>query len=177
MRDEALCANPPPVIVVYTLAHAVGALTAAVRARCAIVLSSAPEAGVYAGPGWFRALIAAARDAVPTARCSALLDCGGEAGAALAAIRAEIECVLFTGRGDVAARLADIARRHGVRLETARPAVALDLGDDFFAAPEQIERHCFRLLSRCIVRRVPGAAPESGSGAPPACRPGEDWRG
>lgn len=124
-------------------------LTAAVRARRRVVLASAPDAGGYAGPGWFGALVAAAREAVPDARFSVLLDCGDNVGAALAAIRSEIEAVVFTGRADVARRLADIARQHGVRLETVRPASALDLGADFFASPDSIERRCADFLSRC----------------------------
>ncbi|MGA8382554.1 MAG: hypothetical protein WB710_15640 [Stellaceae bacterium] len=139
--------SAPPVIIIHTLAHAVGALRAAARADRSVILLSAPEAGVYAGPGWFRALAEAAREAAPEARCSAILDCGEEAGAALAAIRAQVEGIVFAGRADVARRLADIARQHGVRLETARPAAALDLGDDFFASAEHVERRCADLLS------------------------------
>ena len=103
---------------------------------------------IYAGAGWFGALVEAAREAVPGARCSALLDCGDEAGAALAAIRAGVEGVIFTGRADVARRLADIAGQHGVQLETARPAAALDLGGDFFASAQQTEQRCADLLLR-----------------------------
>ena len=98
------------------------------------------------GPGWFGALIAAAREAVPGARFSALLDCGDNVGAALAAIRLEIEGVVFIGRADVAGRLADIARQHGVRLETDRWATALDLGEDFFASGDSVERRCAEFL-------------------------------
>jgi hypothetical protein len=111
------------------------------------VLASAPGAGSYVGPGWFRELVAAAREAVPEVNCSSLLDCGDDRGAALAAIRSEVEGVVFTGRADVARRLADIAAQHGVRFVTERPAPALDLGDDFFASPEIIERRCAELLS------------------------------
>jgi hypothetical protein len=75
-----------------------------------------------------------------------LLDCGDNVGAALAALRAEVEGVIFTGRADVAHRLADIARQHGVRLETKRPADALDLAEDFFASKEDLERRCAEFL-------------------------------
>ena len=135
-----------PVIIVHSLGHAIGALKAGARTGCSITLSSAPEAGVYAGPGWFRALVEAAREAVPDARFSAILDCGDQAGAALATIRAQIEAVVFTGRADVARRLADIARQHGVRLETIRPAAVLDLGVDFFASAERVEQRCANIL-------------------------------
>ena len=135
-------------IIVHSLAHAVGALRAAARVGRPIILLSTPEAGVYVGPGWFGALVAAARESVPDARFSAILDCGDQAGAALAAIRAQIERVIFTGRADVASRLADIARQHGVRLETTRPAAVLDLGTDFFATAESVEQRCADILCR-----------------------------
>ena len=135
------------VIVVYTLAHAVGALRGAIRTECRITLLSAPGAGVYGGPGWFRGLVEAAREAVPDVTFSAILDCGDQAGAALAAIRAQIESVIFIGREDVAQRLADVARQHGVRLETTRPTAAIDLGGDFFSSADAIEQRCTEVLS------------------------------
>ena len=135
-----------PVVIIHSLGQAIAALTAAARAARPIVLASAPDAGGYAGPGWFGALIAAAREAVPEARFSAVLDCGDNVGAALAAIRSEIERVVFIGRADVARRLADIARQHDVRFETDRPAGALDLGKDLFASGGSIERRCAEFL-------------------------------
>jgi hypothetical protein len=146
--DEAISGRPAaPVIIVHSLGHAVAALTAAAKAGRAVVLASAPGAGSYVGPGWFGAMVDAAREAVPDAHFSALLDCGDDVGAALAAIRSEIEGVVFTGRADVARRLADIARQHRVQFVTDRPARALDLGDDFFAPPEVLEQHCADLLT------------------------------
>ena len=133
-------------IIVHSLFQATAALTAAVRAGHPVVLVSARDAGGYVGPGWFKALVAAAGEAVPDARCSTLLDCGDNVGAALAAIRAEVEGVIFTGRPNVAHRLADIARQHGVRFETKRPADALDLAEDFFASVEEVERRCAEFL-------------------------------
>lgn len=85
---------------------------------------------------------------MPEAQSSAILDCGDLAGAALAAIRAQIEAVLFTGRADVARRLVDIAHQHGVRIETTHRAPALDLGGDFFASAESIEQRCTDVLKR-----------------------------
>lgn len=166
-----------PVLIVHSLSQAVAALKAAAVAGVAVVLASAPEAGSSAGPGWWRALVEEARKTVPAAEAATLLDCGDEPGAALAAIRTQVEAVLFCGRADVAARLADIARQHGVRLATTRPAAALDLGALFFAAPEQVERRCLELLSQTGFRRAPGAAGETGSGGTPACRSAEDWQG
>ena len=136
-----------PVIIVHSLAQAIAALRAALKAARPVVLAGAPGAGSYVGPGWFGALVSAAREAVPDARFSTLLDCGEDVGAVLAAVRSEIEGVVFTGRGDVARRLAEIAHQHGVRFVTDRPAALLDLGDDFFASPEIIEQRCVDLLT------------------------------
>ena len=145
--DEAISARRAfPVVIVHSLDHAVAALKAATRAGLPVVLASPPDAGGYIGPGWFRALVAAAREAVPEARFSALLDCGDNIGAALAAIRAEVEGIIFIGRADVTRRLADIARQHGVRLETNRPEAGLDLEDAFFVSPQYIERRCVEYL-------------------------------
>jgi acyl-CoA reductase-like NAD-dependent aldehyde dehydrogenase len=121
-------------------------LTAAARVGRSVVLTSGPDAGGYVGPGWFAALVRAAREAVPEASFTALLDCGDDVGAALAAIRAEVAGVIFTGRADVARRLAGIARQHGVRFETSRPQGELDLGEDFFASPQEVERRCAEFL-------------------------------
>jgi hypothetical protein len=144
--DEAIWGQCP-VIVVHSLAHATAALKAAAGAGRPVVLASAPGAGGYVGPGWFREVVATAREAVPEASFSSWLDCGDDRGAALAAIRSQVEGVVFTGPADVARRLADIAGQHGVRFVTKRPVPALDLGDDFFASPEIVERRCADLLS------------------------------
>jgi hypothetical protein len=140
-------AGTPPVIVIHSLAQAVAALSAAAEAGRPITVASARDAGIAAGPGWFGALIAAARDAVPVPQCAALLDCGDDAGAAQAAIRAGIEGVVFTGRADIAERLADIAGQRGIRLVTVRPDPALDLAAEFFASPETLRRRCAFLLA------------------------------
>jgi hypothetical protein len=145
-RRAALSADAP-VVIVHSPAHAVAALEAAAAAGRAITLASAPDAGVYGGPGWFRGLIAAAREAVPAGQCTMLLDCGEDAGAAMAAVRAGIEAVVFTGRADIAEGLADIAGQRGARLLTQRPEAALDLAADFFASPETLRRRCADLLA------------------------------
>jgi hypothetical protein len=139
-RDEA------PVIVVHSLAQAAAALKAAAGAGRPVVLVSAPGAGSYTGPGWFREFIAAAREAVPEANSSSWLDCGDDIGAALAALRSEIEGIVFTGRADVSRRLADIAAQHGVRFVTERRVPTLDLGCDFFAPPETLDQRCTELF-------------------------------
>ena len=135
------------VIIIHSLAHAVAALSAAADAGRPIVLASPPDAGIYAGPGWFREVMGAARPAVPEARSTALLDCGEDAGAAMAAIRAGVEAIVFTGPAELAARLADIAAQAGVRLLTERPAAILDVGPTFFADNESLRRRCVDALA------------------------------
>src|SRR5579862_4868732 len=137
-----------PVIIVHSLAHAVAALIAAGRS---VILASAPGAGRAAGPGWFGALIAQARAAVPAAHSTCLLDCGDDAGAAQAAIRAGIEAVVFTGRAEIADRLTDIARQCGVRLVPRQPVAALDLAVAFLDSPEALRRHCADVLASSAV--------------------------
>ena len=145
-RRDALSEHAP-VIVVHSLVHALAALSAAAEASRAIVLASPPNAGIYAGPAWFREVMQAARQAVPEARFTAILDCGEYAGGAMAAIRAGIAAIVFTGRADIAARLADIAAQAGVRLVTERPAAALDLGSSFFEDHETLRHRCAEILA------------------------------
>jgi hypothetical protein len=136
-----------PVFIIHSLVHAVAALEVAADARCPIIVLSAPNAGVYAGPGWFKALTDTARGAVPTADAVFVLDCGDDAGAVQGAIRAGIETVVFTGRADVAERLAAIARAKDARLLTASPDISLDLGRWFFADAETLRAHCAACLA------------------------------
>ena len=138
---------PGPAIVIHSLAHATAALTAAAKAGRPVVLLSAAGAGIYAGAGWFAALVTAAREAVPAAQSTALLDCGDDAGAAMAAIRIGVEGIIFTGRAEVARRLADIAKEAGVRLETTRPEPALDFAEAFFDDGETLQKRCADILA------------------------------
>jgi hypothetical protein len=131
-----------PVFVVHSLVQAIAALEAAAAARWPIVIVSAPNAGIYAGPGWFKAVIDAARAKVPAAKAQFILDCGDDAGAAQGAIRAGVEAIVFTGRADVTERLGAIAEASGSDLLTTAPAATLDLGRWFFADAEALQRHC-----------------------------------
>lgn len=142
IRRNELTRPNDPVLVVHSLSHAVAALTAAAEAGRSIVLLSAPGAGLYAGPGWWQALIEAAHVAVPESRCTAILDCADDAGAVQGAIRAAVEAIVFTGRADIAERLADIAGQRGIEVVTERPAATLDLADFFFADAETLLRRC-----------------------------------
>ena len=150
LRRDALITlgtGDAPVVIIHSLTHAVAALSAAAEAGRPVTLASAPGAGIYAGPCWFGALVAAAREAVPAADCRGLLDCGDDAGTVQAAIAAGVEAIVFTGRSDVARRLADIAEQRGTRLVTEPPAAALDLATGFFDGAETLRRRCIDFLS------------------------------
>jgi hypothetical protein len=149
IRRAALTeAGAHPAFIIHSLAHAVAALTAAAESGCSVILLSAPGAALYAGPRWWRALIEAARAGVPATRCTAMLDCGDDAGAAQGAIRAGVEAIVFTGRPDVAERLADIAGGRGAKIVTERRAASLDLADFFFADPDTLRRRCAEVLAQ-----------------------------
>jgi hypothetical protein len=146
-RRDALSQPSAPIIVVHSLAHAAAVLEAAAVADRDIVLLSAPNAGIYAGAGWWKATIEAARAAVPAATFSAILDCGDHAGAAQAALRVHVEAIIFTGRADLAERLAAIAQQAGVSLLTTRPQPLLDLGELFFASSDTLRERCADALA------------------------------
>ena len=148
-RDVRVAAlsDTPAVFVVHSLIHAVAALEAAAEAGRPITLLSAPDAGIYAGAGWWRALVEAAREAVPDAAFFAILDCGDDAGATQAAIRAEVEAIVFAGRADIAERLAAIAEEASLGLLTTRPSPLLDLGELFFASSDTLRARCADALA------------------------------
>ena len=141
----------PPAFVVHSLTHAVAALEAAAAAGRPVTLLSAPDAGIYAGPGWWKAIADAARGAIPAAQSTTILDCGDDAGAAQGAIRAGVKMIIFTGRADVAERLVAIADAAGLRVLTERPQAALDLGRWFFADSETLRRKCTDVLASPLV--------------------------
>jgi hypothetical protein len=136
-----------PVIIVHSLTQALAALTAGAASGRSVTLLSAPDAGIFAGPGWFKALVDAAQAAVPAAQFSTILDCGDDAGAAQGAIRAGIDAVIYAGRSDVAERLAAIAAASDFSLLRARPTALIDLGDWFFADPETLRQICAERLA------------------------------
>ncbi|MDH3242304.1 MAG: hypothetical protein OEO83_16745 [Alphaproteobacteria bacterium] len=118
-----------PTFIVHDLVHTRAALSAAVRSGVKVRLLSAPGAAGFAGAGWFVAMVAAARAAEPGAASEAVLDCGREAGLALAAIRAGNEAIRLAAPTRVRARIQAIAAASGCRLLSGRRGPALDLLD------------------------------------------------
>jgi hypothetical protein len=91
-----------------------------------VTLLSAPGAALYAGCGWWRAVVAAARAAAPTVPLADVLDCGDATGQALAALRIGQRALVLAPDAPGRAAVAAIAARDGVRL-LARAPPALDL--------------------------------------------------
>ena len=117
-------------IVFHSLAHARAALAAAAEAGVAITLQSAPGAAAYAGTGYLKAVADQAAAEHPDVDMTAVIDCGADAGIAMAALRIGRRTVRFSGPAKVRAKLADIAAQTGARLAVDKPdAGALDLLD------------------------------------------------
>ncbi len=114
-------------IIVHSLAHARAALRAAAAHGVPVTLSSGPGAAGYAGPAWFRELIAAAVAEHPTTQVTAVLDCGAAPGHALAALRAGLKEIRVDADPAVGKRIAELAADTGARVAPAAGDDALDL--------------------------------------------------
>jgi hypothetical protein len=114
----------PPAVVVHGLAHA----RAALAAGRPLTLLSAPGAALYAGCGWWAALVALAHAEHPWLDLPDILDCGDGSGQAMAALRIGQRALVLTslapGRAAVAAAAAELGR---VVLDVRPPA--LDMAD------------------------------------------------
>ena len=103
-------------ILIHGLADARAALANARAAGEAVTLLSAPVAAAHGGAAWFAEVIAQAAREFPHARFEAILDCGDGAGYAMAALRAGIKTLRFTGSPEIASKLDDMARACGARV-------------------------------------------------------------
>jgi hypothetical protein len=72
-----------PAVLIHGFSDAVAALAKGAP----VTLLSAPGAALYAGCGWWRALVEAVRAAHPDVPCLDILDCADATGHALAALR------------------------------------------------------------------------------------------
>ena len=82
----------------------------------AITLISAPDAVSSLGPTWFRNIVRSLEQAYPDVDMEAVLDCGDAAGYALAALRAGVKTIRFSGRPTTAKKIDDMAGTYGARL-------------------------------------------------------------
>jgi hypothetical protein len=113
---------PYPAVIVHGMDHARQALSVGRP----VTLLSAPGAALYAGCGWWRALVRQACTAVPDVAVADVLDCADGSGQALAALRVgQLRLVLWRispGWNEIAT----IAAARGGCVLDAAPA-ALDL--------------------------------------------------
>ena len=86
-----------------------------------LTLVSAPGAGGYAGAAWFAALAAQGQAAFPQVAQRWVLDCADAPGHVLAALRAGVRAVVFTGAPELRERLAGVAAACGAALLEASP--------------------------------------------------------
>ena len=117
----------PRRIIIHSLADARAALAAAQELGVPVVLATAVGAGGYAGAMWFNAVIEAARADFPSVPVVTILDCSGEAGTVLNALRHGLKRVRFSGGAAALKRLRDIAGQLDAEIETGKPPPALDL--------------------------------------------------
>ena len=115
------------IILFHSLDHARAAVAAASELDVPFTLQSAPGAAAYAGVGFLKAV---ADEALGDGDIEAVIDCGEDAGTALAALRASWVRVVFSGPPDMLEKLADIAAQQGARVVGGgAEAAALDLLD------------------------------------------------
>jgi hypothetical protein len=79
--------QPDHTVIVHGLGEASAALAEAQVLGFGVTLLSAPGAALYAGCGWWRALVSAARASHPDVPCTDILDCADATGQAMAALR------------------------------------------------------------------------------------------
>jgi hypothetical protein len=101
-----------------------------------ITLLSAPGAALYAGCGWWRALIEHARHAYPSSLFEDILDCADASGLALGALRAGQRRLVLTRTAPGWAAVAAIAQSLGGKVLGSRPP-SLDMAD----APTECRLH------------------------------------
>jgi hypothetical protein len=111
-----------PAVIVHGLADARLALSVGLP----VTLLSAPGAALYAGCGWWRALVRQARAAFPHVPAADILDCGDGAGQALAALRIGQQRLVLTPGAPGWDAVAAIAAEHGCEVLSAPPR-SLDL--------------------------------------------------
>ena len=111
-------------IIFHHLDHARAALDAAGQVGVALTLQSAPGAAVYGGVSYLKAIL------VRAGAQQAIIDCGENEGAAMAALRSGWKRVIFSGRADVFDKLADMAGQQGASVLQPDPdGEVLDLLD------------------------------------------------
>jgi hypothetical protein len=93
-----------------------------------LTLLSAPGAGGHAGAAWFAALAAQGEAAFPAVAQRWVLDCADAPGHVLAALRAGVRAVVFSGAPELRERLASVAAACGAELLATAPDAGPEAG-------------------------------------------------
>ncbi|HIJ37333.1 MAG TPA: hypothetical protein HPP80_00425 [Rhodospirillaceae bacterium] len=125
--------------MVHSADQAKAALTAALDSDIDVVLVSPPFGAQSLGIAYFQAMLTLARQSVPDAKATAMLDCGDAPGLALAALFAGVEMVRLSADQDMLERLDQIARSLPGKIVDQRPHNILDLAGH--ANPLMAARH------------------------------------
>lgn len=103
-------------IIIHGVGDARIAAAAARSLGVGVRLASAPGAASYGGAAWFAEIIAAVRADFPDVAIEAVLDCGDAPGHAMAALRAGLTSIRFTGSRRVRDKLSSLARQYDAAL-------------------------------------------------------------
>ena len=104
-------------IIVHGINDARIAAAAARSLGTGVRLISAPGAVSYGGAAWFAEIIALVRAEFADVAIDATLDCGDAPGHAMAALRAGVTSIRFTGPRRVRDKLAALTQDYGATLE------------------------------------------------------------
>lgn len=113
-----------PAVVVHSLAD----VALACAPGLAVTLLSAPGAAVFAGPGWWLALIGLAQTRFPGLIAADILDCGDAPGLALAALRLGQRTLILDPACPAFTAVAATATGLGGQVHPSCP-VALDMAE------------------------------------------------
>jgi hypothetical protein len=116
-----------PAVIVHCLGDAVAALARAAMDGTGVTLLSAPGAALYAGCGWWQALVSQARAAHPEVPCMDILDCADATGQAMAALRIGLPRLVLWPNAPSRDAVVAIAHSMGGFVLEAAPTVHLSL--------------------------------------------------
>ena len=117
--------RPHRPILVRNLPDGLVAVAAAADLGVGVDLVTLPGAGAFAGAGWAAALQRRLQAAAPDVTVRLWIDVGDDLGHALAALRAGLRHLIFTGQPPASDTVAGLAGAHGATVLPARPEAVL----------------------------------------------------
>ena len=105
----------------HSLRHVDAALGAAADSKTKVALVTPQGGAAAAGPEIFLEMYRQGQAHFPETESSAIIDCDGDAGTAMRALRCGWRHVVFAGSDEVRQKLQDMADQLGGTLERSRP--------------------------------------------------------